>query len=306
MYTALARIEERLADIEVAALRVSYLNSRSTLIERAKAIEAIPGFWSTVIDEAPAEIDGRIQPRDVPVLNCLKAIDVERYEVQNEANGEPRSIKLTFSFKPNQWFHDDKIEKHFSWRMSKKGWSGLVSEPVTINWKGRDLTDGLLDMAVSLRKKEQELEANGQERGLISASKEYALLVEKAQRTPQDAISVFALFGFRGHRVTAEESTAAIKMKKDMVDGVQEWRELDEESPPLPDTEIYPHGEEVAIALSEDLYPGATQYFTAAKERDANLSDEDPVSESGSEDQENGVDYEANEQQPSKRMKLSR
>ena len=158
MYTALARIEERLADIEISSLRVSYLKSRPTLIERAKAVEAIPDFWSTVIDEAPAEIDGRIRPRDVPVLNCLTGIDVERYEVEDEANGEPRSIKLTFSFKPNAWFHNDKIEKRFSWRMSKSGWSGLVSEPVRINWKGRDLTDGLLDMAVSLRKKEQELE----------------------------------------------------------------------------------------------------------------------------------------------------
>lgn len=88
----------------------------------------------------------------------------------------------------------------------------------------------------------------------------------KVQQTPQDAISIFGLFGFRGHQISAEESAKAMERKQRMVDGPEEWEELDDETPPLPDTEIYPHGEEVAVAFSEDLYPGATQYFSTSSE----------------------------------------
>ncbi|KAL8701130.1 MAG: hypothetical protein Q9201_005071 [Fulgogasparrea decipioides] len=325
MYIALARIEEQLADIERDNLRKAYIATRPKFLERATAIHAVPDFWSTVIDEAPAEIDQRIQPRDVPALNCLTGIDVERFEVQDAERGEPRSIKLTFSFKSNQWFHDEQIEKRFFWRMSKNGWSGLVSEPVGIQWKERDLTDGLLDTAVKLWKQEQEFEvrnvlhlrvrdanpalrskqANGQDRDAIGATDEFKTLVEKVQRTPQDAISIFGLFGFRGHQISAEESTKAMKRKQDMVGGVEQWEELDGESPPLPDIEIYPHGEEVAVAFSEDLYPGATQYFTAAKERDAKMSDEEPVSGPGRSEESDETDEGEREQRPKKKNKIS-
>lgn len=103
---------------------------------------------------------------------------------------------------------------------------------------------------------------DGQSRDDIRATDEFKTLVEKVERTPQDAISIFALFGFRGHNISAKESEDAMERKKHMIDGVEQWDELDTESPPLPDTEIYPHGEEVVVAFSEDLYPGATQYFS--------------------------------------------
>ncbi|KAL8738866.1 MAG: hypothetical protein Q9181_000393 [Wetmoreana brouardii] len=305
MYIALARIEEQLADIELDNLRKAYIATRPKFLERSTAIHAVPDFWSTVIDEAPTEIDQRIQPRDVPALNCLTGIDVERFEVQDAGRGEPRSIKLTFSFKSNQWFHDEKIEKRFFWRMSKNGWSGLVSEPVSIQWKERDLTDGLLDMAVKLRKKEQEFEANGQDRDAVGATDEFMTLVERVQRTPQDAISIFGLFGFRGHHISAEESATAIKRKQNMVGGVEQWEELNGESPPLPDIEIYPHGEEVAVAFSEDLYPGATQYFTAAKERDAKMSDEEPVSGPDQSEESDEPDERKREQRPRNKNRIS-
>ncbi|KAI4106447.1 MAG: hypothetical protein L6R37_002138 [Teloschistes peruensis] len=307
MYSTLARIEEQLADIELANLRRTYTATRPKFLERAIAIEAIPEFWATVIDEAPAEIDQRIQPRDVPALNCLIGIDVERFQVLDAEQGEPRSIKLTFYFRKNQWFHDEKIEKSFFWRMSKNGWSGLVSDPVRIRWKERDLTDGLLDMTVNLWEKEQNLEVNGQARASIEATDEYIGLVKRVQQTPQDAISIFGLFGFRGHQISAEESTEAMKRKQGMVDGPEEWEELDDETPPLPDPEIYPYGEEVAVAFSEDLYPGATQYFTAGKERDAKISDDEPASETDGAEETNGEREERfqHEQRPNKKIRRS-
>ncbi|KAL8943705.1 MAG: hypothetical protein Q9216_000904 [Gyalolechia sp. 2 TL-2023] len=300
MYDTLARIEEEIANIELEYLRKTYTATRPKLLERATAIEAIPDFWPTVIDEAPTEIDQRIQPRDVPALNCLTGIDVERFEVLDADNGEARSIKLTFSFKPNEWFHDETIEKKLHWRMSKNGWSGLVGEPVRVHWRDRDLTEGLLDMAFNLWQKEKELEvsrsctqqqiktlilhtqqARGQNRDDIGATDEFKLLVEKVERTPQDAISIFGLFGFRGHHISAQESLSAMDGKNGMVEGAKSGVEGPEKGlPALPGTEIYPHGEEVAVAFGEDLYPGATQYFTAAKERDTKISEEELVSDS--------------------------
>ncbi|KAL9006605.1 MAG: hypothetical protein Q9188_000642 [Gyalolechia gomerana] len=289
MYDRLARIEKELAGIELDYLRKTYTATRPKLLERATAIEAIPDFWSTVIDEAPAEIDQRIQPRDVPALNCLTGIDVERFEILDADNGEARSIKLTFTFKPNEWLYDETIEKKFYWRMSKSGWNGLVSEPVRIHWKDRDLTEGLLDMTFHLWQKEKELEALGQDRDDIMTTDEFKLLAEKVERTPQDAISIFGLFGFRGHHISVEESKSAMDGKHDMAEGAEFSLEGSENgSPALPDTEIYPHGEEVAVAFGEDLYPGATQYFTAAKKRDTKISEEELVS--GSDDSESGED----------------
>ena len=165
MYEKLARIERQLSSIENDLLRRSYLATRAKFAERAHVIAAeIPSFWPAVIDEAPEEIDRRIQPRDVPVFNSLEAIDVERFEVTDEECGEPRSVKLTFNFKPNEWFEDKVLEKRFWWRASEDGWSGLVSEPVNIKWKEKDLTEGLLGMAVSLWNLENEMKVSSQSR----------------------------------------------------------------------------------------------------------------------------------------------
>ncbi|KAL8711753.1 MAG: hypothetical protein Q9220_003924 [cf. Caloplaca sp. 1 TL-2023] len=273
MYDSLARIERQLADIELDSLRKTYIATRPKLLERATAIQAIPGFWSTVIDEAPVEIDQRIQPRDVPALSCLVRLDAERFEILDAEHGEPRSIKLSFTFKPNVWFHDESIEKRFYWRTSDNGSSGLVSDPVKIHWRDHDLTEGLLEVAANLWEKEKELKANGQTSEDMKATAEYKTLVEKIQRTPQDAISFFGLFGYRGHHISAQKSFDATKTQQNLTKGAEQGREAEEESSPLPDTEIYPHGGEVAVAVCEDLYPGATQYFTAAKERDAKISD---------------------------------
>ncbi|KAL8769413.1 MAG: hypothetical protein Q9209_004641 [Squamulea sp. 1 TL-2023] len=308
MYDTLAHIETQLAAIELDYLRKTYLATRPKFLERATAIRAIPDFWSTVIDEAPAEIDQRIQPRDVPVLSCLTSIDIERFEIEDADNGEPRSIKITLNFKPNEWLCDNQIEKKFYWRMSHQGWCGLVSEPVNVRWKNKDLTDGLLDLAVNLWEKELELEADALPKDYINTTEEYQILLKKVQRTPQDAISIFGFLGFRGHHISATESAASMQRKQDVVGGSTQKDSLDEETPPLPDSEIYPHGEEVAVALSEDLYPGATHYFTTAKKRDANVSDEELGSDADPSDisaESRNLGNLDHEQRPNKRMKNS-
>ena len=96
----------------------------------------------------------------------------------------------------------------------------------------------------------------------VKATSEYKALISKIESTPQDAISIFGLFAFRGHKISAEESAEAMRREERMVEGESEYQDLGGHSPKLPDTEIYPHGEEVVVALSEDMYPGATAYFS--------------------------------------------
>ncbi|KAL8659857.1 MAG: hypothetical protein Q9226_000222 [Calogaya cf. arnoldii] len=290
MYDTLARIEKQLAAIELDHLRKTYIATRPKFLERATAIQTIPDFWPTVIDEAPAEIDQRIQPRDVPALSCLTGLDIERFEVKDADNGEPRSIKLTFTFKPNEWFFDNKIEKKFYWRMSHNGWSGLVSEPVNVRWKDRDLTDGLLELVVALWKKELDLETHAAKACNLESTEEYQILVERIQRTPQDAISFFAFLGFRGHRISAGECTAAMEKAQSTVQISRETESSSEESPPLPDSEIYPHGEEAA-----------------AKERDTKVSDEELLSDSNDSDtfdESNSLNKQERERRPNKKTKI--
>ncbi len=257
-------------------MRKNYLASQKIFDDRAIIISKIPHFWALVLEEAPEDIDCHIQPRDTAVLSALKSLQVTRFEVENEAEGEPRSVKFTFTFDKNDWFHDQVIEKKFWHRRIKDEWSGLVSEPVKIQWKeGKDLTDGLLAMAVDVRADEK--------KGVAKAQKQDAL-IETMEGLPMDAISFFAWFGYRGRQVSANESQEALKEEKRKNGHHHEdiGDDEDEENDEQPDLrsaiertiatedqnadelsyEIFPRGEELAIALSDDLYPNAIKYFS--------------------------------------------
>ena len=207
------------------------------------------------------------------MLSALKSLHVTRFEVENESEGEPRSVQFTFTFEENEWFHDGVLEKRFWHRRSKDGWSGLVSEPVRIHWKeGKDLTDGLLDMAVRVWAEEVN-------RGAVSEKQD--ALVETMESTPMDAVSFFAWFGYRGRKVSAEESSEATRneMEKRVNGGHDDDEneesgnlksaiektiatEDDQDADGELDYEIFPRGDDLAIALSDDLYPNAIKYFS--------------------------------------------
>ena len=260
-------------------VRKNYLASKKIYDDRTVLALKVPHFWAFVFEEAPEDIDCRIQPRDTAVLGALKSLQITRFEVESEDKGEPRSVNLTFTFDKNDWFRDQVLEKRFWHRRSKDGWTGLVSEPVKIHWKvGKDLTDGLLDMAVGV----WEDEAHG-----VGKSKNQDALVERMERMPMDAVSFFAWFGYRGRKVSAHESQEAIReeaeRKAKAGHGKTNGDDENEENEPQPDLrstlektiateddpddgelsyEIFPRGEELAIALSDDLYPGAIKYFS--------------------------------------------
>lgn len=254
-------------------VRKNYIASKQIYDDRADIISKVPHFWALVFEEAPEDIDCRIQPRDTAVLSTLKALQITRFEVKGPDVGEPRSVKFTFRFDKNDWFYDEVIEKTFWYRKSKDGWTGLVSEPVKIQWKeGMDLTDGLLDMAVGVWANETQdaTKSQGQD-----------ALVDRMENISMDAVSLFAWFGYRGRKVSAQESSEAMREKEEKRETLGDDEEGEGEGEPdmrsaIEKTiateedpndgelsyEIFPHGEELAIALSDDLYPGAIKYFS--------------------------------------------
>ena len=243
--------------------------------KREKTVSQIPNFWPLVLEQAPADVDQYIHPTDSAVfLTSLKNISVSHFEVEDGAKGDPRSVAIKFEFEENEYFEDTVLEKKFWYRVAKDGWTGLVSEPVPIKWKeGKDLTDGILDLVVKVW--EQDRTAVGADgafkpKKIEEFSPDEKALKEKLAQTGLGGLSFFTWFGYRGPRVSAEESRAALEKereerrlraegKKEKEDKEDEEEEDEDESLAL---EIFPDGEELAIAIAEDLWPNAIKYFS--------------------------------------------
>lgn len=277
------------------------------LLKKRNEIIDIPevksDFWARAFSSAPEEIEDFILPTDFAVLgDALKNLTVERFESDDQGNGEPRSLRFTFDFEAgdeNPFFENTQLVKEFYWRKqiirTSKGkrvtWEGLVSDPVRINWKeDMDLTKGLLDATCDLF----DAEKKGGDRKKLP---QYKALVEKiaavqAEEMDQEneeededsddespnGTSFFAFFGYRGRDVSAEVSKMANKedderyakiLKGEDVEGDEDSDEdedddedmEDELADDLEDAEIFPNGEELAIALSEDLWTNALKYY---------------------------------------------
>lgn len=258
--------------------------SQSAYAKRAEVVSKIPNFWPLVVERAPPEIDQFIQPQDSQIIaESLLNVEVTRPEIavgpENIASGKqgnPKTISITKTFKPNDFFSNTTLTKTFHQRRAKNGWTGLVSEPVKIDWKkGKDLSEGLTDMAVALfesRKKTGDFLAKG--------LPEYTALKKKVETANGMNTSFFTWFGFvSSHRyVSAEESAkadeefAAKKAERGAGKAAaeQEAQEDEDEEDEEDDSEVEVHeaGEELAIALADDLWPGAIRYFTEAQEMD--------------------------------------
>ncbi|RAL09212.1 histone chaperone napB [Aspergillus homomorphus CBS 101889] len=298
----IAMVEQEFILAEVEQLRHSTLLFRP-LFEKRKELISTPDlvdtFWTRVMLNAPAEIEEHITMEDATILaSTLKNLSVERFEVDDKGNGEPRSFRLTFEFRTgdeNPYFTNQTLVKDFYWRKQvittanghKRHWDGLVSEPVRINWKeGQDPTKGLLDAACDLadaekkkaadtdRKELPEFEALMRKRDEVEAAGDEAKAEddEDEDDVPEDApLSFFSFFGYRGSDVTAEQSKAATKEEEEKYEklskgeDVEENDDEDDEDDDLEDDfefiEIFPGGEELAIAVAEDLWPNAMKYF---------------------------------------------
>jgi len=237
------------------------------------------------------------------LLSSLTNLSVSHFEIDS-LDGDPRSLSIQFAFSPHEYFADGVLEKRFWYRRGRNGWSGLVSEPVRIQWKkDRDLTGGLLDMVCA---------AYGVSKSVSSKSgglsTEQMALKKKIEGTGMGGLSFFAWFGFIGRHISAGESREASRVERERREvrdkERREGRKIDvpveEEADEDADEddvgmslEIFPDGEDLAIAIAEDLWPSAIKYFTQAQEQDA-LSDADFESDEGI-DEVNGDSEDASE-----------
>lgn len=208
-------------------------------------------------------------------------MDLSRFEISpapasNASDtGSPRSFSISFEFTPNEWFENTVLEKFFWYRRAKDGWTGLVSDPVKIDWKkGKDTTEGLTDGAYELWEAERKAasEVNGAN-GKAPKRKvpEHDALVKKIESTTEGALSFFAWFGFRGRSVSAEESAAAWKLEAERRQGLKEGKKstvpeheetLIDDNELEMDREVFPGGDDLALTISDDLWPSAIKYFS--------------------------------------------
>ena len=183
------------------------------------------------------------------------------------------------------------LEKKFWHRRSRDGWSGLVSEPVPIKWrKDRDLTGGLLDMVVKAWEADRAASksmGSGVVKSKGGLSPEQKALKKKIENTGMGGLSFFAWFGFIGRHVSAEESAAATALERQKraqrearKTNKRKSMERSRSSTPSSDgeeeaagsegsdddvgmsLEIFPDGDDLAVAFTEDLWPGAIKYFS--------------------------------------------
>ncbi|KAJ5672826.1 hypothetical protein N7507_001953 [Penicillium longicatenatum] len=241
----IAHLQEQFVRAEVEQLRASVpllaplFKQRDEIINHPKVKN---DFWIRVFSSAPTEIDEYILPSDATVLGqTLKNLKVERFEVNEKGQGEPRSLRFTFTFSTgdeNPYFENSELVKEFYWRKhitrtangKRRTWEGLVSEPVRINWKkDMDITKGLLDATCDLfdaekkkggeRAKLPEFEALVNKLSELEAEAIKGQLGEEDNEDEEDddessspaGISFFNWFGYRGHDVTAEQSKEANK-----------------------------------------------------------------------------------------------
>ncbi|KAJ4311256.1 hypothetical protein N0V84_010540 [Fusarium piperis] len=267
-FEKLQALEDDFEDVELEILRQQDKLSKDLYVRRQEFISKIPNFWPLVFEQAPPDVDEYIQPSDSELLlQALTNLTVERFELPK---GDPRSISLKWEFKENDWFEDKVIEKKFWWRYHKDGWAGLVSEPVDIKWKeGKDLTNGML----SLAKKIYDEEKAG-ETGETESSKK---LLELMEETGMGGVSFFCWFGFRGRKVTPEESEEGRKLEEEKRKARKEGKkseddDMDEDEDEY-ELEIFPTADDLAVFIAEDLWPGAVKYFINAQEDDDIPSD---------------------------------
>lgn len=188
-----------------------------------------------------------------------------------------------------------------------------MSEPVQIRWKkGKDLTGGLLGTVRKVWDAHQAKAKDGSAKS-TNLTPDERLLKKKMVNTGLGGMTFFAWFGYVGRNVSAEESQLATeKARRERlarqagsasISNGDSNKDDDEDDDEENELEIFPEGENLAIALAEDLWPNAIKYFTQAQEQDE-VSDDDFESDAGN-GKDGGEEEEAysDEEPPAKRLK---
>lgn len=117
--------------------------------------------------------------------------------------------------------------------------------------------------------------AEGKEQGTSKRLPEQEVVIKKMEKVSEGSLSFFSWFGFRGRHVTAEQSAAATAKEQDRRERAKKGdKSAAQDAPAEPSSqeaedeetemrmEIFPPGEDLAMAISEDLFPGALKYFS--------------------------------------------
>lgn len=245
---------------------------KSLFEKRQTLLNHIPDFWPTVFLNGPEEVQQFFSPNDLAILASIKSFSVERYQIKSQTEGEPRSLRFTFQFEENEIFEDQTLVKEFEYKPNDHGPGNLISKPVPIKWKGKkkDVTNGLLTAAVELHAAEEALKVKKGDQMVDIVEREglwqYEKLREKlvqAEESTEEEPSFINWFGFRG-------AVAAKVPENDKQNGDEEEDDDvdDDDDEAMLDVEVFPAGEEVAIALAEDLWPNVMDYFSKLSCRD--------------------------------------
>ncbi|KAL2424388.1 hypothetical protein ABEF95_009523 [Exophiala dermatitidis] len=293
LFAELGDLEKDFAQVELDALRRKEFALKPLYSKRKELLDKIPDFWPTVFGNGPEEIQQFLSPDDLALISAIKSFSVERYQIESETAGEPRSLRFTFEFAENDFIEDTKLVKEFEYKPRDDGPGSLVSKPVAIKWKNkrRDVTHGLLDAAVELYQAEEALKLKNGENEIDIVERESLWQHEKLREkmakldeSPELEPSFFNWFGFRGAVKTPQPKPA---VAENGANGADEDDEDDEDEEPMLEVEIFPAGEEVAIVLAEELWADAMDYFMSAQEGSESSSE---VNEIVDDDEESSDD----------------
>ncbi|KAI9155576.1 putative nap family protein [Paramyrothecium foliicola] len=285
-------LDDTLSDIDAELMAKKVLQMAPVLTQRQQTIDKIPGFWAVVFDNAATELEAAITPADGEIFaKALTRLEVLRPEIPAGAShtdsgldkfGEPRSVTINFHFKQNEWFSDSVLSKTLYFRYSTDGSTGLVSDPIKINWKaGKDLTEGLTDAAYELWTAQKQ-NPSQQLDGVLSSDArkardaqakelpQYKALAKLLEDKVDGAISFFNFFSYRGRWTSAaenKEATIKAKAHREAALAGKPVEEEDDEDEDYEfaeeDVETFPPGHDVAVTIAEDIWPDAIDYFFA-------------------------------------------
>ncbi|KAK5056771.1 hypothetical protein LTR84_012303 [Exophiala bonariae] len=290
VFEELGDLEKEFADTELDALRRKEFALKPLYAKRQALLERVPGFWPTVFGNAPEEVQQFFSPEDLSLLSSLISFSVDRYQIQTESKGEPRSLRFTFEFGANDIIEDAKLVKDFEYRAGVPGGSGnFVSKPVAIKFKNKkkDVTHGLLDAAVELYSAEEALKLKNGDGEIDIVDREALWQHEKLRQKmikldeePEQEPSFFNWFGFRGAVNSHAEREPKVSTTNGTSSPDEEEEGDDDDEDQMLELEIFPAGDDVAITLAEELWTDAMDFFMSAQDEGAfDIDEDDEVSD---------------------------
>ncbi|CAD0020908.1 unnamed protein product [Aureobasidium pullulans] len=244
-YEDLALLETQFDEVDREILAKQYISTAPLYAKRQEVISKIENFWPLVFEQSPPDVDRYITPNDANIFAKLKSLD-----------------------------------KKFWYRRSNDGWSGLVSEPVKIDWKdAKDPTEGLTDAAYAVFEARKKA-GNMKKKDFPAHNK----LVDMIENWNADNTSFFTWFGFVSatRYISADESAQANKEYKQRQDRRSKGERVESPEPEEEDMadmsgddEVHPEGDELAQLIAEDVWPNAIKYFTQEMEDMSEMDFED-------------------------------